>query len=710
MPKFDASKAQLFLEIGDLPADTFMVVDFQGAEQISQLFQFEINLISEDEAVDFAAIINKTTRLIIKRGNDDIVLCGMISKFNQRGRSAEYVAYHATFVPRFWQLTLFYQSRIFQNMTVQDIVAQVLKDAGFSADDFAFNLSKSYNPREYCVQYQETDWNFICRLLEYEGIFFYFDHSGEPEKLTFSDDSTQAAAIEGESCIGYKPEAGLLTEQETIGEFTYEEQVVTKKVTLKDYNYRTPTVNMQGDYENQSDGVGIFYNYGDHFKTADEGKKLAKVRGEAMECHRKLFYGRSDCRGFRTGYKFSLKDHYRTDLMDVDYLLTAIYFEGSQAAGFGFETGAKKEAPNFQCRFECIPVNVPFRPPRNTPVPKLYGVMNSLIETAGGDYAYIDDQGQYHVKMPFDLSKAGNGRASRPVRLIEAYSGPNYGIHFPVHANTEMLWTCIDGDVDRPIAVGMASNPSNQSPVVANNKSQNIIRTKAGNEIILDDMIDEAQISITTPDANKMVFNDKDDHIVIRTTNNHEILMDDKNENIKIQTKDGHFMIMDDKNTKITLQSKNGHFITINDKSGSEKITVSDSAGENSITIDISNSKLVIKTDNGDIDIHAPNGTIDIKATTLNVETSGDTSFKAANINSEAQTDHNMKATNITAEAQTDFSQKGMNVTSEASKEHKSKGMNVTVEAGLKNEVKGTMTTVQASGVLTVQGSLVKIN
>ena len=120
------------------------------------------------------------------------------------------------------------------------------------------------------------------------------------------------------------------------------------------------------------------------------------------------------------------------------------------------------------------------------------------------------------------------------------------------------------------------SNPSNSSPTTVNNKTQNIIRTASGNEIILDDKIDETQIGITTPDANRMLFDDKDDKIEVTTTNKHKITLDDKNENLEVKTKDGHFILMDDKNTKITVQSKNGHRISINDTSGSENITIVD--------------------------------------------------------------------------------------------------------------------------------------
>jgi type VI secretion system secreted protein VgrG len=331
------------------------------------------------------------------------------------------------------------------------------------------------------------------------------------------------------------------------------------------------------------------------------------------------------------------------------------------------------------------------------------------------------------MKTFFDLSDKGNGEASRLVRLSQPYSGPGYGVHLPNHADAEMVWSCIDGNVDRPIGLGTVPNPSQASPVIQDNKTQNIIRTAAGNEIVMDDKTEEAQIKITTPDANQMLFDDKDDKIEVTTTEKHKITMDDKNKNITVQTTDGHMVIMDDKNTKITVQSKNGHRISINDTGGSENITLVDAEEANTFVIDITNNKLVIMTNDGDIDMHAPNGTIDIKATTFNLETSGDTIIKAdANIETEAGGDYDLKAggnlteeatgdlkqtgTNVNSEAMMDHKINGTNVSSEASMEQKSSGMNVTVEGTANNQIKGGMITIQATGPNTIKGMPVMIN
>jgi type VI secretion system secreted protein VgrG len=365
----------------------------------------------------------------------------------------------------------------------------------------------------------------------------------------------------------------------------------------------------------------------------------------------------------------------------------------------------------FDCRFEAIPFDVDFRPARRTPIPKISGIMSAKLESGAGDeYAFLDDHGRYKAKMLFDLSDKSNGEASLPIRLTQSYSGSGYGIHFPNHKDTELLWACVDGNVDRPIGLGTVPNPSQASPVVAKNKSHNVIRTAAGNEILIDDKSDETQISFTTSDSHKILMDDKDDKIEVTSKDKHKLVMDDKNQNITITTKDGHTILLDDKNTKIVVTSKKGHFILIDDTDGSEKIQLSDKPKNNNFLIDLKNQKLVIETKEGSIDILAPKGEINVKSKSFKLETEGDTEVKAANIKTEAEQDHKMKASGITQEAKQDLKQKGMNVTSEASAEYKIKGLNTTVEAGVAVKVKGTMANLEASAINTIKGSMVKIN
>lgn len=707
MAQHKASEAQFWFEVGGEPEETFQVLEFHGTEIISQPFRFEIKLIAPLEYdLKLPDFLNRPAKLTVLREEKRRETHGILSDIEEVGRSKDFAQYHAVFVPRLWSLSLLYQSRIFQSQSVPDILKHVFGSAGL---DFKMQLKRTYSQREYCVQYRETDLNFASRLMEYEGMYYFFDHSSGKDVVVVVDNNAANPKIEAPDEIESYVGEGVDVDEETIRELVLHEKVVTGKVVLKDYNYRTPETNLSAESQLDASSPGVYYEYGDHFKTVNEGKTLAKIRNEEIEASRRVIFGGSDCRGFHAGYKFTLAKHYRKSL-DGDYLITQVSHSGSQEGGVAGGEGAGGKGPSYQNQFHCIPAATQYRPPRITPEPRIPGIMTSKVESAGGEYAYLDEDGRYRVKMPFDTSDIGGGTASRAIRLAQPYTGAGYGIHFPVHPGAEMVWACVDGNVDRPLGLSTVPNPSSATPVVAKNKSQNIIRTAAGNELVMEDMKDEAHISLKTTDAHQILLDDRENKIDIISTNKHKVTMDDKNQNITVQTTDGHVLTMDDKNTKITIQSKNGHFVTINDKSGDEKITVSDKDKKNTFIIDITNKKLVIKTEEGDIDFHAPKGKIDIQATSLNIETKGDTTMKAANLTTDVKQDCKLNASNIKQEAKMALESKGMTVKTEASTTHDIKGLNTTVEAGVNLQVKGSLVTVQSTGPNTIKGMPVMIN
>ncbi|NNE33824.1 MAG: type VI secretion system tip protein VgrG, partial [Rhodothermales bacterium] len=444
-------------------------------------------------AVKFSDQVNKAATLTVIRSGERVPIHGFISHFEQRGRAGDKFGYRAIMVPRAWSLSLNYRTRIWgQNMTVEEIVTTALKEAGFSpGDDFKFSLSASYPKRDYCVQFKETDLDFFQRTLEHEGIFYFFEH-GDTDVLHIADNKSAIASIDGESEIVYNPGSGLLPGKESIGEFICREHVVTGKIRLKDYNYRTPDTVLKSESQINTDMPGVRYEYGPHINDQSQGDKLAKVRNEEIECQRRVMHGDGDCPAFRVGNTFTLDGHYRSDL-DGDYFITSVRHSGSQRSslpGLGEAGGGHP----YQNEFSCIPADVDFRPKRITAVPQVPGVMTSVTETAGGDYAFIDENGEYHLKMHFDLTAETNGEATKAIRKAQPYTGPEYGMHFPEHANTEMIWACVNGDPDRPMALLTAPHPSQKSPSTADNKAQNVIRTWGKNELTFDDTIDDENI------------------------------------------------------------------------------------------------------------------------------------------------------------------------------------------------------------------------
>lgn len=688
-------KLEFVIDDPGLAPDTFMVVDFVGEERISQPFRFEVNVVSYEPDLTLTDVASKPATLEVYRGDEQLIFHGQVSRFEQGPYVADRYGYTAVLVPSLWYLSLRFQSRIFRDRSVPEIIEKVLKDAGFQSSQYKLEVDVgAYPKREYCAQYQETDLDFIQRLAEHEGIRYYF----EGEKAIFIDkpsgDDTVPKIADGTALV-YNPGGGLGAAAEAVRKFNCLEKLVSGKHIVKDYNYRDPETVLEKEKQLNTDMPGVHYEYGLHFKDIGEAERLVTVRNEETECQRRVMWGETGYVGMHAGYKLKMEQHYRDEL-NGEYLLVSVRHTGTQAASVPGLMGASAQDQNvYENTFSSIPTDVMYRPPRVTPVPKVSGIMTGRIEKPGGEYAHIDEEGRYRSRMHFDREASETAEATHSIRMKQAYSGPGYGIHFPNHAETEMVWACVDGNPDRPLALGTGPNKTQKSPSVADNKMQNVIRTWSGNQVIMDDTIDKEQILINTPAINSVLLDDKDDRIFITTTNKHQALLDDKNKLISVQTTDGHFLKLDDGNEKITLQSKKGHYLTINDKD--DIITIADKDKKHTFTLDIANEVVIIKTETGNIEIHAEAGLIDVRSVELKVKTTGDMTFEAdGNIKMEAAGHLNMSA--------------GSNITSEAGLNHTTKGLQVSAEAQTMNTVKGLTTSVQGSTLCEVKGALVKIN
>ena len=485
----------------------FRVVGFTGTEAISQPYRFEIELVSDDPEIDFSDVIDQPATLTMYRGDDPSEVDGIITslqQLHQTGKQSEFrYGYRAILEPRLSRLAFSMQSRVFQNRTVEEIVSQILKDAGV---DIEFELNDSYAPREYTTQYKETDLAFVQRLLEFEGIRYSFRHEQGAETIIVSDDPKGASPIEGDAEIAYSHADGLRPSDslETIRDFVLEQRLVTGMTRVKDYNYRTPEANVFSENELEAKGsTGVHSDYGVHAKDTDAADRLSRIRAEEIESTRVTVTGTGDCLRFRAGQTFSLRDHYR-DGLNQSYLLTSVQHTGAQPDTA--EASVADEAlPNYSNVFSCLPASAPYRPPRVTPEPKLPGVMTAKVESGGGEYAYIDEEGRYRVKMPFDLADAEAGGASKPIRLAQPYTGAGYGMHFPVHADAEMVFACVDGNVDRPLGLSTVPNPAQGSPVTSANKTRNSIITASNNRIEIEDEVGSERIKLYSPHAESVV-------------------------------------------------------------------------------------------------------------------------------------------------------------------------------------------------------------
>ena len=320
-------------------------------------------------------------------------------------------------------------------------------------------MSETYPRSEYVVQHQESDLAFVQRLLEREGAWFSFEHD-QADVLVVADTHGRFPSIEpgpsGAGDVAYRPTSGMVRDRaEAVDQLAVRDRLVPGRVVLKDYNYRTPEADLTVGTAVEGGGPEEVYAFGDHYKTTAEGDRLARVRSEELACRRRTVSGASDVAGFRAGATFTLSGHPRADL-DGDYLVTAVEHRGAPAASEGDGAGGR---PVYTNTFHALPAKAPFRPSRATPVPTAPGLMTARVESAGGPYAFVDEEGRYRARLALDRSDAPEAQATRPVRLVQPYSGPGYGLHLPNHAGTELVLGFANGDLDRPIALGTRPEP-----------------------------------------------------------------------------------------------------------------------------------------------------------------------------------------------------------------------------------------------------------
>ena len=396
--------------------------------------------------------------------------------------SADQFDYRFTLSSRFAVLKQHITSRLFQNQTVPDIIASLLRKHQYSGNDFRFTLSHSYPICEYVTQYQESDWDFIIRLCSEEGIFCYFEQSEDKDIWHFADSTSAYQRLE--YTVPYRENAGLESVgREVLSEFRMMQQAADTQIRIDDYNYRTATTSLVAEYmpAHQTAVDGSLIQWGLHHKTPVEAQQQLQLLRETAECQRIQAQGQSNVVTFMPNLVFKTQPSFN----ESGWLIISTEHSGS-----------RDEA--YTNTFTAIPAHLPYRPKR-LPHPKVAGSLNAhVVSPDNYTYAYIDDMGRYRVRLPFDLDEWSPGGDSRPVRLAKPYAGPNYGQHFPLHEGTEVMLSFVQGNPDRPYISGVMHDSKNQEHVNNEWNTRNVIRTWANNKLRMEDKQGQEHIKLAT--------------------------------------------------------------------------------------------------------------------------------------------------------------------------------------------------------------------
>jgi len=490
--------------------DTFYVKELFGRDTLCDLWHFEVILDSLTVDIPPKEIINTGATIFLFRNGSYYPYSGIVTEFSFVKTSADYSTYRATVRPLLSKLLLSTQSRVFQKMSIPDILTKVLDDGGLSQYYDVKVTTSKYTVRDYTVQYQETDYNFLLHTMQYAGIWYEFseapvapdaieDYSGT-EKMIISDAPSTFTPIPDSADIKYRSKSGMVQivdkkEYENIYEINLTRNVIPSKVTVKGYNYRTPDVDMIGNAPVQKGDTGTVYEYGGEYYSVSEAMDHAKLIADRIASGKITISGKSICSGFRSGSRMSIIEH-GFAMMNQQYVITEVHHSGRLDNKDG-----GMYIPVYRNEFKGFPSSSAhlYHPEFTAKKVVMPDFMTARIEGTGSEYSTLDDQGRYKVRMPFDLSDNASYQGSKYIRMLQAYSGPQYGMHFPTHENAEIIISHINGDPNRPIGIRVVPDNSTVSPVNNSNSRQSMIKTAGNNQIIMDDSKGKQHFTMSTP-------------------------------------------------------------------------------------------------------------------------------------------------------------------------------------------------------------------
>ena len=452
---------------GSLDSTDLRVMRYTGSEGISQCFVYDLEIATFEVDVQFDDIVGEPGHLEIHTMYGQRHVDGIVVRWEEVGHNRAITFYNARLVPRVWTLTLTRQSRIFQKLSTPDILKKVLEEAEIPSNMYRFSLGGSYEPRIFCVQYRETDFEFISRLMEEEGMFFFFEHTEDGHVLVVGDSPDVHADLPEDAILRYREGESNMLSEETVTHLRYARTLRTGAVMLKEYDFKKPALALKAVKEGASDKESKFesYDYPGEYNVQGLGDRLARVRLEEERAETYLGIGETDCRRFEAGFKFTLEDHPREEL-NTELVLVRIRHTGEQPhAGFGGGGGGGGDKPVvYRGVFECIPLTIPYRPARVTPRPRIDGPQTAEVVGPQGEEIHCDEHGRVKVKFHWDRSEAKDDTASPWIRVSQPWGGSGYGGMMIPRVGQEVVVEFLEGDPDRPLITGRVYNGANPPP------------------------------------------------------------------------------------------------------------------------------------------------------------------------------------------------------------------------------------------------------
>ena len=512
-----------------LGKDVLLIEGLSGHESISSLFQFHLDLLAENtDPVIFEDLLGQKAcvELVLPTG-DSRYFHGIVSSITQGPQHLRFTRYHAELVPQFWLMTRIIRSRIFQHKNVTDILKEVLVNI-----DVSWETTGTFEPRDYCVQYRESDFHFASRLMEEEGIYYFFKHSADSHTMVVANTPQSHPDLPQPSKIIYETVEGGTRDEERIFRWDKTQDLRSGKYTLWDHCFELPGKNLEaektvlesvqagkithklkvggndkmeiydypGGYAQRFDGVdsGGGDNSSDIRKIFDDNTRTVGIRMQQETLPGIVIQGASNCRHLVSGYKFTLMRHFNSD---GQYVITSLSHEAQETYGTSEET---KEV-HYSNAFACIPFGLPFRPARLTPRPFVHGSQTAVVVGPSGEEIFTDKYGRVKVQFHWDRDGKNDASSSCWVRVGTSWAGQQWGAIRIPRIGQEVIVNFLEGDPDQPIIIGSVYNASQMPPyALPASKTQSGVKSRSTlsggpsnfNEIRFEDKKGSEEISI----------------------------------------------------------------------------------------------------------------------------------------------------------------------------------------------------------------------
>ena len=642
--------------------DKLLLESFVYHESLNGDFEIHATLVSPDKLLSFDKIVGQPVglRMAMDKGDKPRFFHGVVASFIQQGRDPGLARYNAIIWPWFRFLEYTADCQIFQNESVPDIVSKVFKKFGYT--DFELQLSESYNSMEFCVQYRESTWNFVSRLLEKEGIAYYFRHEEHRHVLVMTDAVNKHKPAPNYEKIPYRESDTAGSLLGTISSWEVSRGALTGVYAHTDFDFKKPSLDLCAATPiSRSHGMSKFevFDYPGGYVEEPDGKRLSKVHIEEVQTRHDIYAGESTARGLAVGSLFTLTDHPRED-QNREYLISrvALTFDGGVFSAAQDGSGGQSALATFSCSFDAIQSDQHYRPTRRSAKHLIVGPQTAIVTGPSGEEIHTDEHGRVKVHFHWDRYGKYDEASSCWVRVSQLWAGKGWGgMHLP-RIGQEVIVEFLEGDPDRPIITGRVYNGVETPPyALPANKNISTIKsesTKGGNgfnEVKMDDTKGSELLYIQAEkDRTVLVKNDNtetvkhDESIDIGNDRKKNVIKNEdvtigenrteevkKNEDITIgenrteEVKKNEEITIGEnrtekvgKNEEVNIGKSRTHDVGENDTlTVSKKLHIS--AGEE-IVIETGDASIIMKSD----------GTIQIKGADISVIGSGKINIKAS--------------------------------------------------------------------------------